>query len=195
MKEFSKTTDAYRVIGISTKHLPHDDLIRLESSSFSSQNTMVLSRDSGFFVKLDSDKVKPLLDMSDFFNTICLNAYESGFKMIEFDDNATTYDSIPLFEDGSNTPIGLEHLINKYIVSLSIEQDGYSKVSRQIIEATTKHEATKKALLGECHDAIGDGAEFTETGMSDANGSYKYSVSSCNLIAQQDVHVLESYFV
>ncbi len=93
--------DSYRVISISTAHLSPGDIIGLDSLANDSECQMVMKRDTGYFVKLydDIETNNGFIGHSDSFDNIVINAYEAGYRMIEFDCDATIYACLPAFEE------------------------------------------------------------------------------------------------
>ncbi len=102
--ELKATDDQYKVIGISTAHILPEDGKRLESEEMLSHN-MVLTRDTGAFVRLypDTDgETRNLEDdyagFSDAFYNVLRLAKEAGYGMVEFDSDATVYESLSSFD-------------------------------------------------------------------------------------------------
>lgn len=97
---FTKTEDTYKAIGIYIGHLSKPDREALKELSEDGEVTMVMERDTGFFVKLyDEAKYNVYGELSDLANNILAFAYEAGFRMIEFDCDATAYDCLPCFDE------------------------------------------------------------------------------------------------
>lgn len=82
----------------------------------------------------------------------------------------------------------------KFVIYLKIQAGEYEKSSRTLVDAISKEEAEKTALLGECHGSIGSSSEWTEKGIADLNWEFHYSVNSCKEVAEEHVDILCAYF-
>lgn len=95
-----KGVETYRTVALSTAHLTAQDLVALQSKSGGS--TMVMERDTGFFVKLYCCEETEITNTderySDHLNAILAWAVEQGFQLVEFDCDAPAVDLFPCFE-------------------------------------------------------------------------------------------------
>jgi hypothetical protein len=103
INELKRSDDQYKVIGISTGHLPESDMKRLTEMGEDADVTMVLSRETGVFVKLYASEVPRdlVLDypgLSETFYHVLGLARDAGFGMVEFDADATAYDGLAWHE-------------------------------------------------------------------------------------------------
>jgi hypothetical protein len=104
IEELQQTEDQYKIIGVSTCHIMAADASRLEYVRQEGSN-MILVRDTGAFVKLYPDvdgEVRNLEEdcpgFSDAFYNVLRLAKEAGYSMIEFDSDATEYESLSSFD-------------------------------------------------------------------------------------------------
>ena len=102
--EMKNSTDQYKVIGICTSHIQQEDCDRLRVLGEDPSVGMILSRDSGAFVKLytdEPDDVRILEEdypgFSPAFYNVLGQAKQAGYEMVEFDEAATEYESLPVF--------------------------------------------------------------------------------------------------
>ena len=95
------TEDQYRVIGISTDHLSREDRDYLESLAKDPAIGMVMGRDTGWFLKLyeDLDLNLDYPAMSPSLQAIITCVHMAGFRMIEFDCDATSYEVWEMHEE------------------------------------------------------------------------------------------------
>ncbi|NLC21322.1 MAG: hypothetical protein GX771_05330 [Halomonadaceae bacterium] len=103
INELKRSEDQYKVIGISTGHLPECDMKRLATMGGATGSTMILPRESGVLVKLyESEEPRNLADdypgLSDAFYCVLGLARDAGFGMVEFDADATAYEGLPWHE-------------------------------------------------------------------------------------------------
>lgn len=93
------TEDQYRAVCLSTGHLPREDCTKLEDLA-ADEHSPVLSRHHGWIIKLpeDLDTDDALNGLSKEFHAILSDAHALGYRMIEFDSDATTYDYYPEFD-------------------------------------------------------------------------------------------------
>lgn len=99
--ELQQSDDSYKVIGISTAHLTPFDLSMLAKVVGERSSNMITQRDTGFFVKLygtEVDSGLPYGPLSDSFYQLVSQVQAAGFGMIEFDADATQYDSLATYE-------------------------------------------------------------------------------------------------
>jgi hypothetical protein len=98
-KELLASKDTYKVISISTSHISNEDRIKLDVYSNDKNCNMIMNRDSGWFIKLyDDESANEEHGLSAPLTTllnVCLNL---GFRMIEFDCDATVYESLASFD-------------------------------------------------------------------------------------------------
>lgn len=91
--------DQYKVIGISTAHLTMDDKSLLSHLAQRDDTSMCMERDTGFFIKLyDELTCYEESTYSENILNIVKLAIEAGFRMIEFDGDASEMRNLPLFE-------------------------------------------------------------------------------------------------
>lgn len=103
--ELKRTTDQYKVIGISTCHIKQSDAERLRLLGEDADVTMIMSRESGAFLKLYPDEPgEPRVLETDYpgfsmwFYHVLSQVKLAGFEMVEFDNAATQYESLPAFD-------------------------------------------------------------------------------------------------
>lgn len=109
LQELQSTDDQYKCIGINTVHLSENDIKYLEQCAENDKSitigktdfAFVTSRQEGFFIKCYSDEYQefsPELDLpcDELFNIVKV-AILAGFHMIEFDCDATVYDTLSTF--------------------------------------------------------------------------------------------------
>lgn len=95
--ELSVTSDAYKCIGISTKHLTKVCIESLNIASDDSENNMVMARDSGFFIKLyDEEEYNEKMPLSSNLLNIIKQCHLAKYRMIEFDADAETYSCLSI---------------------------------------------------------------------------------------------------
>jgi hypothetical protein len=98
-KALLASKDTYNVISISTSHISNEDRIRLDVYSNDKTCNMIMNRDSGWFIKLyDDESANEAHGLSAPLTTllnVCLNL---GFRMIEFDSDATVYEALTCFD-------------------------------------------------------------------------------------------------
>ena len=100
-KQLKNSEDQYKVICMSTGHITEQDARRL--GSMAGEHSMIMEREAGFLVKLymDNDSEENLErdypGMSHEFYDILSLTRECGFQMVEFDRDATLYESVPSF--------------------------------------------------------------------------------------------------
>jgi len=105
VNELMSSGDQYKVVGISTCHILRSDVERLTMLGDDPAVGMILSRDTGAFVKLypDMKDEKRELEVdypgfSEVFYHVLSQAKLAGFTMVEFDNAASEYDSLPAYE-------------------------------------------------------------------------------------------------
>lgn len=89
--------ESYRCVALSTAHLTPNDVAEL--SALCGSNPMIMARDTGWFVKLYEEvesNVRP--ELSDTYNAIISAAVAAGFRLVEFDADATVIDGLPEHE-------------------------------------------------------------------------------------------------
>ena len=98
--ELTLTKDRYSCIGICTSHLSQLDRVSLDEESKPINFNMIASRETGWLVKLHDEHClrEDYKSFSDSFFNILLNVHKAGYRMIEFDSDASEYDCFPLFE-------------------------------------------------------------------------------------------------
>ena len=83
---------------------------------------------------------------------------------------------------------------NAYLVKLNLQVGEYEKSSVHLVEAEFPIQATKIALEGECHNDIGDGAEYLNSDqVEDAHGEMIYTLHSVKKVDSWDVPSLRKY--
>ncbi|MGX1201173.1 DUF5983 family protein [Marinobacter sp. MBR-105] len=106
LNELIQTDDQYKAIGVSTAHIMQEDAERL-SALAETGHSLIAARPSGAFVKLHADDPKiseprPLehtyQGFSDAFYSVLRMAKAAGYRLIEFDEDATIYDGIVTFD-------------------------------------------------------------------------------------------------
>lgn len=101
--EATPEVEEYMTVAMSTAHLTKEDLDALEAAE-REDDQMVLKRESGYFIKLydvcDEEGVERNYrhGHSDTIKDIIRWALESGYRMIEFDGDATVMAQFPTFE-------------------------------------------------------------------------------------------------
>jgi hypothetical protein len=95
----ASTEEQYKTLAVSTSHIllkDHDVLTELAASK--NVNT-ITERETGWFVKLydDAQRNGQYPNMSVHFNAILVAAFNAGFRMVEFDVDATLHDDMPIF--------------------------------------------------------------------------------------------------
>lgn len=203
--ELLNTNSTYKVICFSNSHLPASDIEELKDRGEAFEYGMIMARDTGVVVKLyseiESDEELIEKGLSDYYNNIVIAAYKAGYGMIEFDVDACEYKTFPIFEEGENTPIQ-DDLINEtisepvthYFVKVDIKNDVQESIVSVIIKADSSDEAEKKALISQCYDTLGEGAELTEFGMTDLSGACEYKINDCTPILADQLDVLLNFF-
>jgi hypothetical protein len=81
-----------------------------------------------------------------------------------------------------------------HVVLIKIKSGSYESTRMSLVNAVDKKEAGQIALLGECHNQIGDGAEWEDDIISDLNGDCLYSVVACKEVPENEVGILKKYF-
>jgi len=88
---------------------------------------------------------------------------------------------------------------NKYIVELELQTGDVEKTTTKLVIAENEQEAGKEALLGEIHNALGDGAEWDEEDEDsgriwDFNEEWIYTVYKVTLIeSEEEYQILAKY--
>jgi hypothetical protein len=82
--------------------------------------------------------------------------------------------------------------MNTYYVVIEILAGEYAKDTVSLCQADNEDEAKRNALLGECHDDEED-LEWSKRGVYDCGGEFHYAVHSCQLVAPEDVAILQKY--
>jgi len=92
--------ESYRAVAISTSHLTEKDRDALEETAQDQEETMVMSREYGFFIKLypDDSVLNYRYGHSDTIKDIIKWAVHSEYQMIEFDRDAGALEQFPEFE-------------------------------------------------------------------------------------------------
>jgi len=80
-----------------------------------------------------------------------------------------------------------------FVVKLTIQAGEYEKSRTKLIRAENMDDAGKQAMLNECHSGIGEGAEWTESGIADLGWEFHYSVSSVQEVLPEHVSTLKLY--
>lgn len=103
--ELVRSNDQYKVIAINTCHILQSDAESLTMWGEDPSVPMILERDTGAFVKLYPDMVdeKRVLEVdypgfSDAFYHVLAQAKLAGFTMVEFDNAAAAYETLPSFD-------------------------------------------------------------------------------------------------
>lgn len=98
-KELAATEDNYKVIGISTCHLSKADQVSLDELAQDEQCNMVMKRDTGWFVKLYEEKeYNDGHAVSDNLKALLGFCFNAGYRMIEFDADASQYEYLTLYQ-------------------------------------------------------------------------------------------------
>jgi hypothetical protein len=79
-----------------------------------------------------------------------------------------------------------------YYIDVKIISGEYELSSASLRTAEDEDEAKRNALLGECHDDEED-LEWSKRGVYDCGGEFHYAVHSCQLVAPEDVAILQKY--
>jgi len=79
-----------------------------------------------------------------------------------------------------------------YYIDVKITAGEYELSSASLRTAEDEDEAKRNALLGECHDDEED-LEWSKRGVYDCGGEFHYAVHSCQLVAPEDVAILQKY--
>tara|TARA_R110002167_G_scaffold204404_1_gene408434 strand:+ start:3741 stop:4055 length:315 start_codon:yes stop_codon:yes gene_type:complete len=89
--------ETYKAVALSTGHLTEADRDYL--AVLSTQSSMVMSRDEGFFVKL-YEEMEPstIAHFGETLGAVIEWAYSLGVRLVEFDRDANTSDLFPTFE-------------------------------------------------------------------------------------------------
>ena len=92
--------EAYRVVALSTGHLTIEDRDALQDAADDAEETMVMSRSSGFFIKLCdlADEGDLRHGHSESIKRIIQWAKGLGFQMIELDMDADTLPCFPIYD-------------------------------------------------------------------------------------------------
>jgi len=105
INDFVNSSDQYKVICLSTAHIRQSDAERLREMGEDIEVSMILSRETGGFVKLypDLEDEPRILEadypgFSDEFYNVLNQAKLAGFTMVEFDNAATEYEFLPAFD-------------------------------------------------------------------------------------------------
>lgn len=56
--------------------------------------------------------------------------------------------------------------MNNYLVKVKVRNGEYENSALSLVKASSENEACKVALLNQCHNDIGDGAEWIDSGIS-----------------------------
>ena len=97
--------DSYQCIGVNLDHLKEDDKHALDCMT---SDSMVMERDTGWFVKLYEVDSEPQCieehykqmypGATDNLLSIMGAVYSAGFRLIEFDTDALYIDELPVFD-------------------------------------------------------------------------------------------------
>jgi len=98
LEEIRATEDQYKTIAVSTIHLSEQDKARLTELADDKMCNMVLERDTGWFIKLYDETESNEHGVSDSLNLIFTVCLEAGFRMIEFDCDAQSYECLSTYE-------------------------------------------------------------------------------------------------
>jgi len=95
------TEECYRVVSINSGHLTQADNDALTAAADDVDETMVMSRETGFFIKLYEDEENAGCNLchghSETIKVIIQWAHQSGYRMIEFDCDAQVLAKFPVF--------------------------------------------------------------------------------------------------
>lgn len=84
--------------------------------------------------------------------------------------------------------------MNTYIVKLKIISGEFEKQGITLVRADNSLEASKQALVNECHDTLESGRiGFADGGVYDVGGEFYYSVLNCVLVEDAHISILEQY--
>ncbi len=86
--------EKYQTVVFSTAHITEDDSLVLER--LSQDNEMILSRDTGFFIKLFTED-NDVSNYSEALQNLITIAVDNDFTMIELDSDGKIYDELPKF--------------------------------------------------------------------------------------------------
>lgn len=88
--------ETYSVMAVSTSNLPEDEVKALELR----ESTMLMKRDTGFFIKLYEEQNYSLDHWKGFthLSALITYAHDLGFRMIEFDGKAPILETFPKFD-------------------------------------------------------------------------------------------------
>lgn len=93
------TDDQYKCIGISTGHLTPHDIEQLRHLAARDDFQMVMERDTGFMVKLHEESEYFADDpYSDNLLGILMSVHQAGYRLVEFDSDATIMPDMEFFE-------------------------------------------------------------------------------------------------
>jgi len=96
----SASIEMYRAIALSTAHITVEDNDVLQTASDDPENNVVMSRESGFLVKLSAldsaDNLRYVV--SEEAKNILRWAETMGCRLVEFDNAASEIDGFPIFD-------------------------------------------------------------------------------------------------
>ena len=84
-----------------------------------------------------------------------------------------------------------------YLVDVKLNIGEYEKSSRHLVDAENENKALEFALLGECHNNLGEGSEWTDDDkdqIEDDFGGMIYSAYSVKEISEEDAETLKKYW-
>ncbi|WP_138437949.1 DUF5983 family protein [Marinobacter shengliensis] len=95
-----KVAETYQVLAVSTGHISEQDNLLLLEAANDPDETMVMGRKTGYFIKLYADDT-PLNyrhGHSEALKRLIRLALEAGFQMIELDADASMIDGLDVFD-------------------------------------------------------------------------------------------------
>lgn len=101
VESLKNSSDQYKVLGVNTCHVSATEREALDRLAADADCTMILGRDTGWFVKLyeEPELNSGYQDLGDTFNHILKSALRAGYRMVEFDCAAQTYDKFAVFDE------------------------------------------------------------------------------------------------
>lgn len=80
-----------------------------------------------------------------------------------------------------------------FLVEVVIQAGECQKKTTKLVQATSQTEAESYALTSECHGDLGEGTEWTESGIADLDWEFHYQVGGCKEVEPAHVAVLRQY--
>jgi hypothetical protein len=97
-QELMNSIDQYKTVGISVDHISEADRDSLSELAADESCGMILERDTGWFIKLyeDIDSNNRYL-ISEGLKSLLESCLKAGYRMIEIDCDAQTYENLPTY--------------------------------------------------------------------------------------------------